>query len=83
MSKPRQFLIDMLMGLEAAIPPPAGCHHAITYAQYGSEDAGWDRLALQVNHGSEFHLFYLDDSDFDSSPAEVIEQIVAIMSEAK
>jgi len=42
-------LMLFLKSLEGALPPPEHCHHAITYARYGSDDTGWeDRLALQV-----------------------------------
>jgi hypothetical protein len=61
----RAYLIDVLKNLEAAIPPPPNCHHAITYAQYGSDETGWeDRLALQVNKEGTFHCVFIDAEDF-------------------
>lgn len=64
MMNTRKLLIDLLKGLEKAVPPPPRCHHAITFAQYGSDTEGWqDRLALQVNHEGRFHCFFLDDRD--------------------
>jgi len=46
----RQFLIDFLKALEAAVPPPPKCHHTIGYAQYGSDVVdGWkDQLAFTL-----------------------------------
>lgn len=72
----RKFLIDFLKQLEAAIPPPDKCHHAITYAQYGDEECGWDdRLAVQVNHHGKFICFLLDDADCAKVPAQIVAEI--------
>jgi hypothetical protein len=61
----RQQLIDLLKTLESAVPPPPNCHHAITFARYGSDEAGWvDKLALQVNYCGEFYCYFLDEGDF-------------------
>lgn len=77
----RQFLIDLLKALEAAVPPPALCHHAITYAQYGSDETGWeDRLAIQVNRGGKFQCLFLDDGDFRIPAAFVVAEIVKVLS---
>jgi hypothetical protein len=78
----RKFLIDVLKQLEAAIPPPQHCHHAITFARYGSDLTGWeDKLALQINSGGKFHCFFLDDQDFRTEPARFVESVVHLMSE--
>lgn len=59
-----QSLIELLKKIESAIPPPEKCHHALTFAQYGSDEAGWeDKLCLQVNIGGKFQQFFLDDED--------------------
>ena len=60
----RNYLIEFLKMLEAAIPPPVNCHHALTYAQYGSDADGWqDKLALQINLLGDFHCFFFDEDD--------------------
>jgi hypothetical protein len=69
-----RYLLDFLKELERVIPPPENCHHAFTYAQFGSNEMGWsDRLALQVNIGGEFHCLFLDPPDFDMSVVELVE----------
>lgn len=68
----RELLIDFLKRLEAMIPPPPHCHHVITYAQYGSDAAGWeDRLSLQVNLSGKFYCFFIDETDDFVSPSGV------------
>ena len=60
----RNYLIEFLKMLEVAIPPPVNCHHALTYAQYGSDADGWqDKLALQINLLGEFHCIFLQEDD--------------------
>lgn len=72
----RQFLIDFLKALEAELPPPANCHHAITYAQFGNHEAGWeDRLALQLNVEGVFTCFFLDDKDFNETPEDLAKNV--------
>jgi hypothetical protein len=69
---PRQFLIRLLIELERLVPPPPLCHHAITYAQFGSDAKGWeDKLALQVNVGGVFHCLFVEEDDFDKDPARL------------
>lgn len=78
----KQFLIDLLRELESAVPPPKNCHHVISYAQYGSNESGWeDRLAVQVNRNSVFHCFFLDDDDMRKSPDQIVAGIVALLNE--
>lgn len=75
----RQWLIDFLKEAERLIPPPENCHHAITYAQHGSNTLGWtEKLAFQVNKGGEFFCFFLDPDDMDMEPAKLA-RIVAGM----
>lgn len=72
----RETLLDFLKALEAAIPPPKGCHHALTFAQYGSDADGWqDRLALQINDAGRFHCFFIDPGDFDKGIPELVSEI--------
>lgn len=60
--------MNWLKAIEVELPPPPRCHHAITYAQYGSDETGWeDKLALQLNIGGKFFCFFLDDYDFEIS----------------
>jgi hypothetical protein len=79
-------LINFLKALETAVPPPPHCHHAITYARYGSDEKGWqDRLALQVGvicNCKEliFHCFFLNDEDLLGPADAVIAQIVIALN---
>lgn len=77
----RQFLIKFLKELEAAIPPPENCHHAITFARFGSDVAGWhDKLALQVNSGGVFTCFFLEDEDLNKSPRQLVSDVASELS---
>jgi hypothetical protein len=74
----KQWLMTLLNSLETALPPPAGAHHAITAARYGSEGAGWDdRLALHLMLDGERVTLFLDDDDFASSTDALVAEIVA------
>ena len=76
----RQWLIDMLKRLEFLVPPPPNCHHAITFAQFGSEEDGWqDRLALQVNRDGKFHCFFLDDEDCHQEPVAIADEVAELL----
>jgi len=62
----RDYMIELLKAIEDAIPPPANCHHSITYAKHGNESDGWvDKLALQVNREGKFYCFFLEENDLD------------------
>jgi hypothetical protein len=79
----KQFLIDFLKLLERELPPPANCHHGIGYAQFGSDSTGWeDRLALQINVGGVFHCFFLDEADFEKTPARLVTEVVTEMKKS-
>ena len=72
----REFLLGLLKELETRIPPPEKVHHCITYAQYGSDETGWeDRLALQVNDHGKLLCFFLEDADFDKKISVLVEEI--------
>lgn len=72
-------LIDLLKGLEAEVPPPPRCHHAITYAKYDSDEAGWtDKLALQVYYNGKFFCFFIDDDDL----ADNLQRTIAFVKES-
>ena len=76
-----QFLIDFMKRLERVIPPPEHCHHAITYAQFGSCEDGWsDRLALQVNIEGKFYCVFLGAEDMGKSVVELTEEIRDMLS---
>jgi hypothetical protein len=76
----RQWLIDMLKRLEFLVPPPPNCHHAITFAQFGSEEDGWqDRLALQVNCDGKFHCLFLDDEDCHQEAIDIADEIADLL----
>lgn len=80
----RTFLLETMKLLETIVIPPTGCHHAITYAQYGSDQDGWeDRLALKVLRDGRFHCLFLDDSDFDKTPAELVADIAFVLNSAQ
>jgi hypothetical protein len=60
----REYIIELLKAIEAAIPPPSNCHHCLTYAKYGSDSEGWTgKLALQLNREGKFYCFFLEESD--------------------
>ena len=76
----RYFLLDFLKRLEAAIPPPPRCHHAITYAQFGSEETGWqDKLAIQINVVGKFPCFFIEPEDEGKSVEQLVAEIVQAM----
>jgi hypothetical protein len=75
----RGYLIDFLRVLEQRIQPPRNCHHVITYAQYGSDDEGWnEKLAVQVNDRGNFYAFFIDDDDFSAPPDALAEEIAML-----
>jgi len=79
----RDYLIQFLKALEAAIPPPLNCHHAITYAQYGSDSAGWkEQLSVQVNVGGKFYAFFVEDGDFEKGADALAAEIAGQVGEA-
>jgi hypothetical protein len=76
----QQFLIDFLKELERVIVPSEHCHHALTYAQYGSSEKGWkDHLALQVNIDGTFHCILLTQKDLDKSAVELTMDIARVL----
>jgi hypothetical protein len=76
----RQWLIDMLKRLEFLVPPPENCHHAITFARFGSDDTEWqDRLALQVNQDGTFHCFFLQDEDLHQKPEDIANEVAELL----
>lgn len=88
-----RFLINLLKELEKSFPPHAGCHHAFTYAQFGSDEAGWsDRLLLTMSivkfdglgaQQSEFQVLFIDEGDFEKPMPDLIRDIrVALTSPA-
>lgn len=65
----REYLMRFLKRLEELIPPPANCHHCITYAQFGSDETGWaDQLAIQINRDGKFYCLFLDETDLCDDP---------------
>lgn len=78
----QQVLINLLKALEMAVPPPKNCHHAITYATYGSDADGWvDKLALIVNVSGKFFCFFLDEDDLANQSGSVIGEVVKGLAE--
>jgi hypothetical protein len=76
----RNYLIEFLKMLEVAIPPPENCHHAITYARYGSDADGWqDKLALQINLLGEFHCIFLEEDDLSLNAEKTVKEIERIL----
>lgn len=73
----RQWLIDVLKALEAAVPPMPGGHHAMAFAQYGSDADGWtDKLALHIHNAGRFLCFFLEDEDLALAPQKFVAGIV-------
>jgi hypothetical protein len=65
-------ILYFLKQMERAFPPPANCHHGLTYSQFGSDAAGWkERLALQINKDGKFWCFFIDDQDIENWAATV------------
>ena len=76
----RKFLIDFLKRLEFLAPPPENCHHAITFAKFGSDEDGWqDRLALQVNCDGIFRCFFLQDEDFHQEAEDLANEVAELV----
>lgn len=74
----RQFLVEVLKGLEASVPPDPGCHYAVLFAKYGSDEDGWeDRLAVHMKHAGKMHTLFLEEADFQKEPSALISDIVA------
>lgn len=74
----RESLLTFLRGLEIAVPPPPNCHHALTFARYGSDEVGWvDKLALQINHEGKFYCFFMDEGD------DLIDGMIAVIDDVK
>ena len=76
----REKLIALLKTLEEKSPPPAGCHHSITYNQYGSDADGWeDKLGLHVWIRPGFiKTFWLDEGDFEKTPEELAREVLQL-----
>ena len=76
----RHYLLVFLKTLEVLIVPPTNCHHAITHAQFGSDETGWqERLAVQVNWKGKFYCFFLSDEDLAQPAKKVAEEICDLM----
>ena len=80
----KQQLLDLLKNLEAAVPPPQNCHHALMYSQYGSDEDGWeDKLALQINRSGRFQTLFLDEEDFKKPGTALISEILGLINSPK
>ena len=77
------YLLHFLKFIEHLVPPPPKCHHAITFALFGSDQTGWEeKVALQINKDGKFHCFFLDEDDFKmESGAELAHKIAFLVSE--
>lgn len=75
----REQLMSFLKRLEEEIPPAPKCHHAMTFARYGSDDTGWaEQLAIQVNDSGRFYTFFLDEGDLEAPEATIAEIVRGI-----
>jgi len=72
----KEQLIHLLKTIEEFIPPPANCHHCLTFARYGEEE----KLALQVNKGGVFHCIFLDEDELQSTPRETAIAIALLLN---
>ncbi len=80
----KNYLLYLLKALEAALPPPNLCHHAITCAQFGSDTDGWtDKLALQINLGGVWTCFFLEQDDLDKPIGVLVGEIRQMLIELK
>jgi hypothetical protein len=79
-----QNLLAVLTLLEKIEPPPPGAHHAITCAQYGSDETGWEyRLALNLRYAKngteQTKIFFLEDGDLEKVPGDLVKEVVDIL----
>jgi hypothetical protein len=75
----RHQILTFLKLLELAIPPAEACHHAMTFAKYGSEAEGWtDKLALQLNLRGKWVCLFLEDGDLEKPSDVLISEVVAL-----
>lgn len=66
--------LAFLRELEAEFPPPAGQHHSLTFAQYGSDEAGWqDKLCLTIRYSSGSQNFLYGEGEALGSPEMLAE----------
>lgn len=75
----------LLKSLEAAVPPPANCHHVIGFVRRvalatetqmtGVVLSGEEQLTLHVNVDGKFYQFFLNDVDFDL-PIRTVDYVV-------
>lgn len=84
----RNRLLSFLKKMEEVLPPPSRAHHALVFAQYGSDSAGWsDQLALQINDGGRFYAYFIEEGDFemelDDLASEIVRQHAARKSSAQ
>ena len=60
--------MSFLQTLEENIPVAKGSHHVLRFAQYGSDEVGWDdRLCLEISLPSGIERFFVDDQDLRGS----------------
>ncbi len=77
----KQFLTEVLTGLEATFPPSKNGHHAITAARYGSDKTGYEaKLALQINDNGVFRCLFLEEDDLDRTPEQLISAVKAALA---
>jgi len=79
--KIKQFLTEVLTGLEVSLPPSKNGHHAITAARYGSDEAGYeDKLALQINDNGVFRCLFIEEDDLERTPEQFILEVKAALA---
>ena len=76
-------LIAFLKELERLWPPPARCHHVLSFAEYGTDEgpiSHWeDKLLLQVNSDGLFYPFFLENDDLEKTPVKLALEICNLM----
>lgn len=74
------YLLHLLKQLEEKVTPPQGCHHAIMFRKYGSDESGWeDKLVLQMSLSSGLWNLFLEELDFSRATDVLIADITKLL----
>lgn len=75
----KEKLFQFLKALERALVPPSGCHHSITYNQYGNDTDGWEeRLGLHVWTENSCRTLFVIDGDLERPAEDLVAEVVAL-----